>query len=158
MKKSLLVAIGIQVVIMVSVLVPPLVDPRALFRGDYVILDYDIGNNIDLATAKQAQAAGEPLYIVVTTDRPAAFVRASTTKPELQVGEACLVGRAAEEVQWINNPSENLGRSIVQFPQISQFFVPEGTGRELEEDLNSMVAKLSVTRGCNAVIRTLEQL
>ena len=184
MKKSLIYAIGLQVVIMLSVFVPPLitlqtgetvyleterVDPRALFRGDYVILSYTVGSNVDLDLAKQAYKSGSPIYVTVTTDKPAEFVSASLDKPELMPSQACLVARALSSVEWADEnirapriPGETFGepmqQNYVQFPQISQFFVPEGTGKDIEQDLNEMVAELKVTKGCKAVVRGLELL
>ena len=163
MKKSLLVAIGIQVAIMILVLVPPLLvlstgtevyletekmDPRSLFRGDYVILGYKVAQDIvsvdlrDEMNEKQIRA----VYVTVTTDRPGQFVDLSLTKPDLKKGQACIVGRARG---W--------GGSV-DFPQIAQYFVPEGEGKIIErmrgEDL---LAKVRVTGKCNAVLVGLEE-
>lgn len=159
MKRPLTIAIGIQVIIMVAVLVPPImvkstgtrvyletrrVDPRALFRGDYVILDYPIGDSISENVLANARNEGDLLYVTVTTDTPATFVSVSTEKPVLTSGQACITGRA----NWRN----------LQFPQISQYFVSEGEGKELEQNLNSMVAEVATTKNCNAVIVGLELL
>ena len=86
MTRATQAAVGLHVLIMISVLVPPLVvratgttvyletapvDPRALFRGDYVILGYGIGQNaLPAGEAEAAREAGRPIYVTVTTDRP----------------------------------------------------------------------------------------
>lgn len=179
MKKSLLFAIGLQAVIMVTVLIPPVItmktgdtvylrtqriDPRSLFRGDYVILDYPIGNNVELELASQAFDAGKPIYITVTHDRPAQFVSASLERPVLSEGQSCLVARATENVQWQFDTDprlaggEGLRQSWVRFPQIAQYFVEEGTGKDIEEDLNDMVAEIKVNSRCKAVVSDLELL
>jgi len=44
------------------------------------------------------------------------------------------------------------------FPQISQYFVPEGEGKEIEQNLNSMVAEVATTTRCNAVTVSLQSL
>ncbi|PIQ76649.1 hypothetical protein COU78_05140 [Candidatus Peregrinibacteria bacterium CG10_big_fil_rev_8_21_14_0_10_49_24] len=159
MKRSLALAIGIQVIIMIAVLVPPLlvkntgtrvyletrrVDPRSLFRGDYVILDYPVGDQVSEDLRDMARENNALIYVTVTTDRPATFVSAGFEKPTLQEGEACLSARG----EW----------GSVVFPQISQYFVPEGEGKEIEQNLNSMVAEVATTTRCNAVTVSLQSL
>ncbi|KKW38522.1 hypothetical protein A2454_00285 [Candidatus Peribacteria bacterium RIFOXYC2_FULL_55_14] len=171
MKRTLFIAVALQVFIMVLVLIPPLivtgtgthvfletrrVDPRELFRGDYVILDYPIGDQVPLDLAREAYEGRDSLYITVTTDRPATFVQAGLQRPELQPGQACIVARADESVRW--DWAEGTGRSSVFFPQISQYFVPEGEGKELETNLENMVAEVVASSRCNAVVVDLELL
>ena len=166
MNKSLKIALVIQIVIMMSVFIPPLftkatgvevyleterVDPRALVRGDYVALNYPITNKVPLEIARKAYNEGKMVYITVTLDRPAQYVSASLEKPELTEGQACLSARADEAISWDNTVRVN-------FPQIAQFFVPEGTGKDIELDLNSMVAKAVTTKSCNAVLLSLDYL
>ena len=166
MSKPLKIALAIQVLIMLSVLIPPVitkfigtevyleterVDPRALFRGDYVILSYPIGNNVPLEIAEKALAEGGLVYITVSLDKPAKFIEASLEKPSLGQGEACIAARVDEYMRW--------GKEVsLSFPQISQFFVPEGTGRDIENDLNTMAAKIATTKSCNAVLLDLDYL
>lgn len=166
MSKYLKIALALQVLIMVSVLIPPMitkatgteifleterVDPRALFRGDYVVLDYPIGDSIPMDLKLSAQEKGSIIYVKVTTDRPAAFISAALEKPSIEEGTACVVARTSEVNSWD-------GTARVRFPQISQFFVPEGTGGDIERDLNTMVAKMVTTKSCNAVLLDLEYL
>ncbi len=166
MSKALKAALAIQVLIMISVLIPPMinkstgtsiylqterVDPRALFRGDYVILNYPMRSEVSTALVNEAFEEGSLIYVTVTKDRPAQFVSASLDKPVLAQNEACIVARADETSRW------NSAATVI-FPQVSQFFVPEGTGREIEQNLSDMVAKISVTKSCNAVLLDLEYL
>jgi uncharacterized membrane-anchored protein len=166
MSKSLKIALAIQVLIMLSVLIPPVitkatgtevfleterVDPRALFRGDYVILSYPIGRDVSKELAKKALESGDLVYVTVSLDKPAKFISASTEKPNLDRGQACLVARVDESMRWNEEVS-------LSFPQISQFFVPEGTGRGIESDLNTMAAKIATTKSCNAVLLNLDYL
>lgn len=168
MKRSLVVALAIQVAIMVMVLVPPLivrstgtrvlletrrVDPRALFRGDYVILDYPLQDEISHDTTLTSYEVGDPIYVTVTTERPAQYVYASLERPKLQPGQACLTARARYNPRFRGSDNNQ-----VHFPQIAQFFVPEGEGKELQKNLDRMVAEISTTSRCNAVIVGLELL
>lgn len=163
MRNKLGIAIGIQVLIMILVLVPPLVlkatgqvvyletekmDPRSLFRGDYVILGYTVGQNIlsDEMT-RLAQEEGSHVYVTVTTERPARFVHVSLQQPTLGPNQACIVGR----------PRGVWGGDDVDFPQIAQYFVPEGEGREIESARGeNLLAKVKVSKKCNAVLMGLE--
>ena len=90
MSRTLMIAVGIQVLVMGLVLVEPLLvratgtivymetekmDPRSLFRGDYVILGYTLAQHI-LPTDRAREAAQKftPVYVTVSTERPARFV------------------------------------------------------------------------------------
>ena len=163
MDKKLKLAIGIQLLMMVIALAPPLfikmtgqtvyletmqVDPRALFRGDYVILDYQVGQDaITQEMSNMARNQNRPIYITVTTERPARFVHASLQRPKLAYDQACLIGRARG---WRN--------TTVNFPQIAQYFVPEGKGREIERMRGSeLLAKVKTSKRCNAVLLDLEK-
>jgi uncharacterized membrane-anchored protein len=145
---------------MIAVLVPPLavratgttiyletapVDPRALFRGDYVVLGYGVGQGaIQPAEAEAAREAGRPIYVTVTTDRPGRLVAVGSVRPEPQPGQACLIGRSR-------------GDGTVDFPQIAQYFVPEGEGRVIEAQRGeNLLARVSVSATCNAVLAGLE--
>jgi uncharacterized membrane-anchored protein len=163
MTRKTLIAIAIQVAIMVLVLVPPLLvkatgnvifletekmDPRDLFRGDFVILGYKAAQNIlPPELAQDAHKQGRPVYVTVTTDRPARFVAVDMNRPEPTPGRACIVGRSRGVMR----------NGSVDFPQIAQYFVPEGQGREIESQRGeNLLARVAVTDRCNAVLLGLE--
>ncbi len=163
MSRKTLIAIAIQVAIMVLVLVPPLLvkatgsvvyletekmDPRDLFRGDFVILGYKAAQNILSPQLEQdAHEQGRPIYVTVTTDRPGRFVAVDMNRPDPKRGQACIVGR----VRWV------MRNGSVDFPQIAQYFVPEGRGHEIESRRGEhLLAKVAVTGRCNAVLLGLE--
>ena len=163
MRTKIQIAVAVQVVLMLAGLVSPLlvkatgttayletrpVDPRALFRGDYVILTYAVGEGIlGAEDARQADEKGKPLYVTITTDRPARFVKVDLERPELQEGQACLIGRVRRSG----------GQASVDFPQVAQYFVAEGEGREIESQLGEdRLAVVKISRRCNAVLVGLE--
>jgi len=165
MTRKTLIAVAAQVALMLVGLVSPLavkttgttayletqpVDPRALFRGDYVTLGYAVGQSIlSQEMATESRQTGYPIYVTVTTDRPAQFVAASLERPEVGDGHVCLMGR-------VRRFSD---QRTVDFPQIAQHFVPEGEGREIERRLGeSLLAEVKVTGRCNAVLEGLEPL
>ncbi len=155
------IAVAVHVLIMVAVLTPPLwvrwtgttvyletekMDPRSLFRGDFVILGYQVAQGIlDTGPSAAAREHGWPVYVTVTTERPGRFVAVALERPSLQPGQACLVGRAR-------------GHSgSVDFPQIAQYFVPEGEGHELESRRgDDLLARAATSGRCNAVLLGLE--
>ena len=160
------VAVAVHLLIMIAVLLPPIavratgtvvyletapVDPRDLFRGDYVALGYRVGQGIlPRASREESRRTGKPLYVTVTTARPARLLTVGFERPIPQPGQACLIGRARQE--WGGEGG------TVDFPQIAQFFVPEGEGQKLEESRGErLLAKVVVSRTCDAVLLALEQ-
>lgn len=160
MRPAIVFAILVQVLIMVLVLIPPLVvratgtvvyletekmDPRALFRGDYVILGYKLAQGILTEEQQRDRRASTPVYVTMTTERPARFVAVGFERPEPTEGQACIVGRIRG---W---------NGSVDFPQIAQYFVPEGTGGVLESARGAnLLAKVAVAGDCRAVLLGLE--
>lgn len=160
MRKTWL-AVGVQGVLMLMVLVPPLfvratgttvyletekMDPRSLFRGHYVILGYKVAQDIVTEEmARESMATGQPVYVTVTTERPGRFVEVGLEKPELEAGEACLTGRVRG---W---------GGAVDFPQIAQYFAPKKRAQELERLRgDDLLARVQTTSGCDAVLAGLE--
>ena len=101
-----MIAVAVSLVAMLSVALPPMItartgtiayletqkmDPRALFRGDYVILGYlraqDIVPN-DMA--RQAANEARPVYVTFTTERPGQFVAVSLERPAPEAGRVCI--------------------------------------------------------------------
>ena len=120
------------------------VDPRSMFRGDYVVLNYAVGQ--DLPTPADFTGYGDPVYLVLakkgdTYER----VRFSDTKPELAEGQLCLLGR------------KEYNRA--EFPDLAQYFVEEGLGHELENLQRAhrlLVHAIINPKTCSAIIKELE--
>ena len=112
------------------------VDPRSLFRGDYVALDYEVGRG-----SKETLKYNEPVYVVLAP-KGDVWERVSygKDKPALAAGQVCLLGR--------------LQYQRISFPDIAQYFVEEGLGKELEQARNAhrLLVTASVTEDCHAVI------
>lgn len=105
------------------------VDPRSLFRGDYVILSYKI-SRAPFALLGDAPAIkrGEQLYATLGRDTDGAWTvkalsRVRPGKPA--AGEIVLQARAA---------SHGGSRGDIQLRYgLESYFVPEGEGRKLEK-------------------------
>lgn len=164
------IAIAIQLIAMFSVVAPPMIlartgevvyletekmDPRALFRGDYVILGYRQAQGVvPVATANEAVERGRPVYVTFTSERPAQFVAVGLEPPDLEPDQFCVVGRVR---RWGRESGAIDNRRAVDFPQIAQYFVPEGEGRELEQQRGeNLLARVAVNSSCNAVLLGLE--
>jgi len=175
MKRATIVAVIVQLIAMTWVVIPPIwlartgtvtwletekMDPRALFRGDYVILGYKRAQEVVPAEmAQQAQREGRPVYVIFTTERPARFVDVSLRPPAPADGRVCIVGRV-RIFRWDRaaDGSPTQPAYAVDFPQIAQYFVPEGEGHELERARGeNLLARVAVNDRCDAVLLGLEE-
>jgi uncharacterized membrane-anchored protein len=122
------------------------VDPRDLFRGDYVILRYDL-STIDLnrlSGGSQSLKQGNVVYVTLSVGEKYATVSSvSTVQP---TGGLFLKGRV-KQLQW-NHMTVEYG--------IESYFVPEGKGRTIERQLGrTMDVKVAVDASGAAVIHSL---
>ncbi|MPY75699.1 MAG: hypothetical protein GEU87_15720 [Alphaproteobacteria bacterium] len=102
------------------------VDPRSLFRGDYVILRYAI-NRLDagLPGMPGVFKPGETLYVTLREDAP--FwkpVSVHSARPEPQPGAVVIKGEIRYDARGVKAVEMRYG--------IEEYFVPEGEGREIE--------------------------
>ena len=126
------------------------VDPRSLFQGDYVILSYSISQIPlkDIAVDRQLDD-GDEIYVTLVpngdTWKPIAIHH---QRPDLTDGQAALKGRV--DYVWQDREGETPGTDCPECmtAQISygleSYFVPEGTGRQLEEFRNERALKVIV--------------
>jgi uncharacterized membrane-anchored protein len=99
------------------------IDPRDLFRGDYVVLEYEI-SRIDLNevswNAPYAEA-GQNVWVVLNAAerlaRPVAVLDVHPASDEVAIRGS---------VMWASGDSVAIGYGI------REYFVPEGTGWEVE--------------------------
>ncbi|MEW5964322.1 MAG: GDYXXLXY domain-containing protein [Pseudomonadota bacterium] len=107
------------------------VDPRSLFRGDYVILDYDI-RRMDVPDATPALRKGDKVFVTIAeTDKGWKAVAADRSHPgDPGAGRTVLKGRI--ERAWSKGPDTVRKTSLVVRYGIESYFVPEGEGRTLE--------------------------
>lgn len=136
------------------------VDPRDLFRGDFVILGYEI-SPVVVEKAKQgplpeAVVWGAPVYVTITPDAAKGWTSTalSTSYPaSVAAGDAVLKG----VVMTIDGDDRSETRSVrVQFG-IENYFVPEGEGREIEKKVreNQVEAVVAVGADGEAALKAL---
>lgn len=132
------------------------VDPRSLFRGDYVILTYDI-SRFDGARVERQPARGAPLYVTIAQDAGGKWqvVRASAAMGQgAGAGEVVLKARTDS---WRFGPA--LARATIHAHYgIESYFIPEGTGRELEKLVGEkrIRAVVAVGRDGTAALKGIE--
>ena len=125
------------------------VDPRDLFYGDYVRLNYDI-NRIPLSLWQETghkPKNGDRVYVVLQKDKADQLYTAKAVfanKPSLSDGEVALKGR----IEYVDNESIRITYGI------EQYYVKENTGKELEQQAQtgSLVVKLKVAAWGSPVV------
>ncbi|MBI3331745.1 GDYXXLXY domain-containing protein [Candidatus Peregrinibacteria bacterium] len=119
------------------------VDPWSLLRGEYVVLDYAVGQ--DLPTPVDFTGYGEPVYVVLSKQGDTyERVKFSDEKPMLEPGQLCLKGR------------KEYNRAV--FPDLAQYFVEQGLGREIENVQRShrlLVTAVIDSDTCTGIIKDL---
>ncbi len=132
------------------------VDPRSLFRGDYVRLSYQVtrvpGHLLEGAIAK-----GKPVYVTVERQPDGAYapVAVSRSHPGVAAPDRIVLrGRIQHDAR-----SNRLGSGdlFVRYG-IESYFVPEGKGLELEKMAGEqkLAAVIAVDRDGNSAIKGLK--
>jgi len=132
------------------------VDPRDLFRGDYVILSYDI-SRVRIPLIKNRLNVGSVVFATLqkAKDGKWKFYAAGPERPEsVSSDQVVLKGR----VRYASISSrQGSGFPTVLNYGIESFFVPEGRGRELEKLIGKkkLAALIAVDKSGNAAIKGL---
>lgn len=105
------------------------VDPRSLFRGDYVILSYDI-SRFDGGKVEGTTPRGQPIYVTIERDAAGKWqvLRAAAKPP----ANGTAVTLKARTERWRFGPVRP-GTPVQAQYGIESYFIPEGTGRALEK-------------------------
>jgi len=113
------------------------VDPRSLFQGDYVILQFAI-SRIDLSRfgADTSFREGDPIHVVMAPGDPVwNLVGIHRDWPSSRAADTVVIrGRVDQLTDWCG-PGEEAPcprRAWISYG-IESYFVPEGTGEALEQ-------------------------
>lgn len=125
------------------------VDPRDLFRGDYVTLRYEI-SRMDLNGLPHDTnfSSGETIYAALSKKKEFWTIdSASHIKPDLNKNQVCMKG-------VVINSFDN--RVAVEWG-IESYFVPEGGGKLIERQINAgnISVVVSVDSNCSPVLKKL---
>jgi uncharacterized membrane-anchored protein len=105
------------------------VDPRSLFRGDYVILGYPVSRvAANLVEAGPPLKRGDRVFVTIAPkpDGQWAVASASRARPQaIAAGAVVLDGH----IEWV---AGRAGEHAVRYG-LEKYFVPEGKGRDLEK-------------------------
>jgi len=141
------------------------VDPRDLFRGDYVTLNYEI-STLDMEKIPSEESyfySDEPVYLALELKNGyGVSKKIYTTPPE---DELYIKGKVKDILyDWetdesgITTEEETIKELRVDYG-IESYFVPEGRGMEIEKAQRTgkteVTAKIIVDKYGNAVIKSL---
>ncbi|KPF71676.1 hypothetical protein IP69_05855 [Bosea sp. AAP35] len=114
------------------------VDPRNLFRGDYVVLAYPI-STVEPAAGEGAFRRGDAVFVTLTRDAEgfAQATGASRTRPVTSGGDLVIAGRVQSTgACGLNAAGEAdcaTGRRRLRVAYgLESYFVPQGQGRRIE--------------------------
>lgn len=134
------------------------VDPRSLFRGDYVILGYDM-SRFTLPPGAAPPKRNAPFYLTL---KPAAdgtwkVTGGSAEAPAAPAADEVVVKGRVDYVSEPPADQPDKGAIIGLHYGIESFFVPEGTGRALEQMIGDkkLSAVIAVDPAGNAAIKGL---
>jgi uncharacterized membrane-anchored protein len=117
------------------------VDPRDLFRGDYVILRYDISSVDSYADNINV---GDTVYVLLNIDKDniGSFGRISKEP-------------TADEIFIKGVVKGKYGNRLTVEYGIESYFVPEGKGGEIEKNRGRIYTRVSIDKFGNAVTKGL---
>ncbi len=120
------------------------IDPRDLFRGEYVILRYAIETDELVVEATKGVTSGDALYVLLetNTDGVATVIAAQSQKPDFSSGT------------WLTG---EVSQNSVRFPVLEQFYVPEGAGLPIERMRTDLHVTVIIHEGKGRVVGLLDE-
>ncbi len=118
------------------------VDPRDFFRGDYVILSYEISTlSLSLLPGERPETLPETLYVILERDSDG-MARANALALSRPQGGLYLEGRVARQQLGMKD-------SVTLAYGIERFYVKEGTGHAFEKLIRerALYAHIRVYKG-----------
>jgi uncharacterized membrane-anchored protein len=133
------------------------VDPRDMFRGDFVILNYKI-SRLDLKLLpgdSDIEGRGTIYVTLAAKDGLWDAVSVSRKMPTVAQGEAVIRGEVSSAYREKNEDKEQIVSVVYG---IEAFFVPEGKGKPLEDERNKDNVTVDVALGADgrAALKTLK--
>ena len=126
------------------------VDPRDMFRGDFVVLNYDI-SNLDPAKldGEDKFESADTVYVTLVNKGETWEAAAIAHKPFAIQGGIPLRGK----VQYANDNSLRVEYGV------ESYYVPEGTGHTIEDAVrkNGLTVDIAVDAQSRGAIKALRQ-
>jgi uncharacterized membrane-anchored protein len=133
------------------------VDPRSLFRGDYVRLSYDV-TRVPGSLLTERFAQGDPVYVTIEKSDDGSWraVKAARTHDGADDPKRVVL-KGWLQNDWSGPVPASPDRAAFVRYGIESYFVPEGTGLELEQLAREkkLAAAVAVDRKGNAAIKGL---
>lgn len=127
------------------------VDPRDFLYGDYVTLGYEISTLNPQLWRESANkpSQGEAVYVLLKPSANGLYEATGIyrSKPNMQAGEAVLKGTV--DYSWDDLLRIEYG--------LERYYVPEGTGKELEREARNMIVRVKIAPWGQARIDGLEE-
>jgi uncharacterized membrane-anchored protein len=135
------------------------VDPRDLFRGDYVTLSYDISQVAAGALKDQRAGGGNPIVYVKLAPDPNGIYHAISVHAEavaVQSPQVLIRGRVVYGA-YCGPTRDRFCDSLQIRYDLESYFVPEGEGRKLEQVRNQrkLIVVAAVAPSGRAAIKRL---
>lgn len=125
------------------------VDPRDLFRGDYVALRYEISRiNLNEIPNDSDFFIGDTIYASLSKKEKFWTIDSvSHSKLVLDENQVCMKGKV----------ERTFNDQVIISWGIESYFVPEGKGRQIEQDMvaRNVSAIVSVDFTCSSVLKQL---
>jgi len=130
------------------------VDPSDPFRGDYVILNYDISSiEMSEVAGDDKFVEGGPVYVTIAQRDGAWVVTAVNTQmPPRAEGSVVLKGT-------VRNIYGTSGSTLRVDYGIESFFVPQGQGKAIEDERQKgdLTADVAVDAGGRSIVKSLRR-
>ncbi|MDF2815384.1 MAG: hypothetical protein K0Q81_1584 [Paenibacillus sp.] len=114
------------------------VDPRDLLYGDYVILNYEISSLKPELWKESGEKPdnGDVIYVALKPDNNGIYrpIGAYADKPEVNGDEVVLKGRVS--YSWDEAITVKYG--------LERYYIPEGTGAELEKQTGDTIVQVKI--------------
>lgn len=136
------------------------VDPRDLLRGDYVSLSYDITNipTSIVTNVREGASVTEtgPIFVRLHKE-PDGFWRAVSASLDVPASAPPEPGEADIKGEVISGRPLEPGGSVRARYGIERFYLPEGTGRAIENDMRvrPFAMRVAIAKDGTAQIRAL---
>ncbi len=123
------------------------IDPRDLFRGDYVILNYDIStvstNDFDIKSSDFEEEDNIYISLNIDDEKVGTIKNIHKKKPN-------------DEMFFIKGTVKKIYNTSLSVEYgIESYFVPEGEGKVIEKELGEIYTKVAIDNFGNAVIKSL---
>lgn len=136
------------------------IDPRDVFRGDYVVLGYEFApfqyDTVKHGPLSEKITWGSPVFVTLTPDAEKGWTGSAIAldyPKSVAPGDAVLKGTVLHIDGDERSPTRRIG---IEFG-IERYFVPEGEGRVIEKEVreNKVEAQVAVGPGGETALKAL---